>query len=224
MNEFPDAIKIQIYDTIKTRPVKGIAVLIQIFSTRKNNYYLVPAPSNDNGEIIVSNDWIVNEISKSNNLFFMDYKSLINDSNPFVKIEIMDNEELNRTIKSMIERQSNSKALEDEIYDMKTAKNPLYIPVSKTVYYGENELLDIVIETQGIPIYSSNYDLNRCSDIVKEFLRKENIRCTDEQITSITKDIMNISYSLGGDYSNSVIRSLSKDYFDNRRYTKHINN
>ena len=66
-----------------------------------------------------------------------------------------------------------------------------------------------------LPYGSTNEDLNRCSEIVREFINKDHLNCTEEQLMLITLEIMNISYSHGGGYNDDVIRRFSEGYFNN---------
>jgi hypothetical protein len=70
--------------------------------------------------------------------------------------------------------------------------------------------------------YSSEDDLIRCKGVVENLLNKRNIDYTDEQLTEITKDIMGVSYSHGGDYSNDMIIAFGKGYLDHELHKKFL--
>lgn len=73
-----------------------------------------------------------------------------------------------------------------------------------------------------IPIYATYSDIKRCSNNIKKFMDKEVIKNTEEQLILITIDIMNISYSHGGDYSDDIISKFSEGYFDSKLYSKYL--
>ena len=63
-------------------------------------------------------------------------------------------------------------------------------------------------------VYETSNDMDRCKKIVKEELIKKNKDLKTISLEEVTIDIMNISYSKGGDYSEVVIRSFAKVYID----------
>jgi len=71
-------------------------------------------------------------------------------------------------------------------------------------------------------MFYTEEDIKRCYKIVNNELRKHNIVLDEEVIKKITTDIMNISYSKGGDYSNDVIQSFAEAYIADRLYKKFI--
>ncbi|MEG0899240.1 MAG: hypothetical protein RSF40_05960 [Oscillospiraceae bacterium] len=58
--------------------------------------------------------------------------------------------------------------------------------------------------------------------IVEEELVKNNVNVNDETLNKITLDIMNISYSKGGDYSDNIIQSFAETYVEEGFYKKFI--
>jgi hypothetical protein len=73
-------------------------------------------------------------------------------------------------------------------------------------------------------LYATEMDIIRCQGIVKEKLQKKNISCKDNRvIKDITIDIMNISYSKGGDYSNLVIETFTESYIERKMYERFFN-
>lgn len=54
--------------------------------------------------------------------------------------------------------------------------------------------------------------LDRCKAIVKQSIALENIVLSDEDLTILTKEIMDTSLMMGGDYSNENIRAITIQY------------
>ena len=65
-------------------------------------------------------------------------------------------------------------------------------------------------------------DVRRCMAIVRNELIKKNIRVTDNILEKITKDIMNISYSKGGDYSDTINQRYAETYIEKGFYKEYL--
>jgi hypothetical protein len=73
-------------------------------------------------------------------------------------------------------------------------------------------------------LYATEKDINRCQGIVEEQLKKKSIICKENRvIRDITIDIINISYSKGGDYSNLIIETFTESYIEKKMYEKFFN-
>jgi predicted solute-binding protein len=51
-----------------------------------------------------------------------------------------------------------------------------------------------------LPPYAANTDFNNCKKYIKLYIDRYNIQLSEKQLVSDTLEIMNISYSHGGDY------------------------
>jgi len=71
-------------------------------------------------------------------------------------------------------------------------------------------------------LYANQKDIERCKIIVIDELSKQNIKLEDDVVDKITVDIMNISYSKGGDYSNKIIRRFAEVYINRGFYKEFI--
>lgn len=69
-------------------------------------------------------------------------------------------------------------------------------------------------------IYATDKDVERCTEIIHEQLLEKEIIVDDKLLESITVDIMIISYSTGGDYSNKVITRYAESYIERGLYKK----
>lgn len=70
-------------------------------------------------------------------------------------------------------------------------------------------------------IYAKLEDIDRCIIIVKHELNKRNIIVSENVLKEMTIDIMNISYSKGGDYSNEIVQSFARTYVEEEFYKKY---
>ena len=71
-------------------------------------------------------------------------------------------------------------------------------------------------------IFADQKDILRCTKIIRDELNKKNINVDEKILNKITVDIMNISYSKGGDYSNDIIRSFTETYIEEEFYKKFL--
>ncbi|WMJ23166.1 hypothetical protein RBG61_00480 [Paludicola sp. MB14-C6] len=71
-------------------------------------------------------------------------------------------------------------------------------------------------------LFANQNDIIRCSEIVRKELTKNNIAVNDNVVNKIAIDVMDISYSKGGDYSDSVIQSFAETYIEEGFYKKFI--
>lgn len=60
-------------------------------------------------------------------------------------------------------------------------------------------------------IYKERY-LEECKKIVRETIALEKIELSDDDLTILTKEIMDTSLMLGGDYSKENIRAITVQY------------
>jgi len=72
-------------------------------------------------------------------------------------------------------------------------------------------------------LYAQEKDIERCMKIVESELAKGNVVVDGKTLKEITIDIMNISYSKGGGYSNDIIKSFAETYVEEGFYKKFIN-
>ena len=107
MADFPEVIQIKVIDWTTNHPVPRIAVTIQLFARRKNDYYFIPPVSNENGEIEISQDWLKKEIRLAWELFIMDYASSLEDCYPKFRLAIIDSRKIKHIVETMESLQVN---------------------------------------------------------------------------------------------------------------------
>jgi hypothetical protein len=71
-------------------------------------------------------------------------------------------------------------------------------------------------------VFMDSKDIRNCTEIVKKELLKKNVNVSNDILNKITLDIMNISYSKGGDYSIKVMQSFAETYVEEGFYKKFI--
>ena len=69
-------------------------------------------------------------------------------------------------------------------------------------------------------VFADSKDIRNCTEIVKKELLKNNVNVNDDILNKITLDVMNISYSKGGDYSDKIIQSFAETYVEEGFYKK----
>jgi hypothetical protein len=71
-------------------------------------------------------------------------------------------------------------------------------------------------------VFADVEDIRNCTGVVRKELLKHNVTVNDEILNKITLDVMNISYSKGGDYSDKIIQSFAETYVEKGFYKKFI--
>lgn len=71
-------------------------------------------------------------------------------------------------------------------------------------------------------MYEKKSDIDRCRLIVKKEIKVRELRILEKLVDVISDEILNISYSKGGDYSDSTLSAFASVYFDNALYKKYL--
>ena len=71
-------------------------------------------------------------------------------------------------------------------------------------------------------LYENTGDFDRCFNLVKNKLNAKNTVVSDKVMSEMTRDIMNISYAKGGDYSGDIIAGFEDGYIENGLFNKYI--
>lgn len=136
---FPNKITIKIVNT-ENKPLRNIAVKIEIFAKHKNNYNLIPPISNEQGVIEVSQRWLIESIERDQSLFVMDYASNLDDCHPKIEVTVMSKNEIE---KAMYARNLFS----EENDDLIVTANHSYLPASYLIEMQDKEeqIIEIVL-------------------------------------------------------------------------------
>ncbi|MGB7604267.1 MAG: hypothetical protein WBL93_02205 [Lutisporaceae bacterium] len=130
MSLFPDLFKIKIVD-VDNRPVSNIAVMIRLFTNHKNDYYLIPSISNEEGIIEVEREWMNKQINDTRDFFIMDYVSTIEDCKSKIEIKVMDKNEVINAIEGRKLYKDFMNIPEKDIENLLKSINYKYFPITK---------------------------------------------------------------------------------------------
>jgi hypothetical protein len=126
MKKFPKVIRFKINDKETGKPIEKIVLEIRLYANHKNDYYFILPPSNVNGDIVISREWLEEEIKKDKALFIMDYASDLDDCKPKFSLSLLDISALNRAIDAMYLYQEALKISNNEIEKFKQTNNEKY--------------------------------------------------------------------------------------------------
>lgn len=71
-------------------------------------------------------------------------------------------------------------------------------------------------------LFANQNDILRCTEIVRKVLTINNLNVSDGVLNKIVIDVMEISYSKGGDYSDFIIQSFAETYIEEGFYKEFI--
>lgn len=124
---FPNVLAIRLLEE-SGAPVSGVAVMLTLHARRKNDYHMIPAPSDSRGWVFVHREWVEKQIEIDRNLFVMDYASSLAECDANVLLKVISQEELSRAISAM---QLYGEALGEyavELRDLQNASNAEFFP------------------------------------------------------------------------------------------------
>ena len=85
---FPDQLTVLVSDAESGEPIGNIAVILRLFATRKNDYYVGPHLTGRNGEVIFTREDCEFAIGRSKQMFLMDYHDDLGGCRPLVEIGV----------------------------------------------------------------------------------------------------------------------------------------
>jgi len=68
--------------------------------------------------------------------------------------------------------------------------------------------------------FANKEDVENCKIIVRKEICERSLFQLEDVIDDIVQEIMNITYSKGGDYKENTLTAFTKLYFDNEFYNK----
>lgn len=71
-------------------------------------------------------------------------------------------------------------------------------------------------------LFANQNDILRCYEIIKKELLKNNINVCDDILNKLVFDVMEITYSKGGDYSDFTVQSFAETYIEEGLYKEFI--
>lgn len=122
-NALPKCINIYFKDKESSLSIPGIVVAVTIFAKEKNDYGMVPRPSDENGCIVLTSDWFSEQIRIANSTAIMDYSSLIKDE---LLIEVLPESRIDNVVNYMKTWKDILHINESEINQVMHCSNRLY--------------------------------------------------------------------------------------------------
>lgn len=143
--KIPLKMHIQIREKNTGMFIDNISIIIIIFyNNTKNPFDIIPHASNSNGIITISKNEIINEMKKLMNNFIMDYKFPADNENPEITLVVMNQKEIESTIKY----KQQWKHEDWEIEQLLKSKNNLYKPLTMVIPYSGEGSIEINIELE----------------------------------------------------------------------------
>ena len=71
-------------------------------------------------------------------------------------------------------------------------------------------------------VYATSKDIEASKLIVKECMEKADIRLTEKELDLLTKDIMDTSTMMGGNFEEASIRGICEDYIESNFYPRFL--
>jgi hypothetical protein len=85
---FPDSLIVLVLDKNTNAPVKGAAIVLELFASRKNNYVVGPAISDLSGQVRFTREECERSIKADQEMFIMDYMGTLADCRPVVEVRL----------------------------------------------------------------------------------------------------------------------------------------
>lgn len=128
MSIFPEFIRILISEKNTGKPIANIAATIKLFANKKNDYNFVLPLSDEKGFILLTKDWLKEEIQKEQALFAMDYSSGLDDCKSYIGISVIDTISLSNVVNAMLLYQEYTNISDNEIAKFRNAENSRFMP------------------------------------------------------------------------------------------------
>ena len=71
--KFPETLTVTILEQNTNLPIEGLAVVLELFATRKNNYIVGPVVSDSSGQVKFTRDECERSIKAAKEMFLMDH-------------------------------------------------------------------------------------------------------------------------------------------------------
>ena len=194
MSIFPDIIKILFLDKDSNKQISNIAAKIKVFANHKNDYNFILPLSDEMGYIKITKDWLMEEIEKEQELFVMDYSSILEDCEPLIEISVLDIEALSRAVNAMYLFQDATGISDDDIAKYKNADNSKYVPCTiNSKLEGAKSLdIDILLKLRAWnSVTIRNQDRSKLGfkkevSIYIDFIKDYDFKCITEEETQVS--------------------------------------
>ena len=97
--KFPDSLSVRVLDRLTRAPVEGLAIVLELFALRKNNYIVGPAISDQAGEVQFTREECKRTIKSDQEMFIMDYEGDLEDCRPNLEVRLHAPEHINAMVR-----------------------------------------------------------------------------------------------------------------------------
>jgi uncharacterized protein len=159
MTIFPDKIRFVLSDKSDGHPGKSIAMMLQLYATRKNDYHMVLPNTDDDGILEIDSEYLKEQIRIESNTAQMDYASGLENCKAQFRISIMSYEGVKSTFQAG-QWYDHRIDFPEKYRMLMLAENHMYIPVNYMIDVEESRRLQTVplIIEQRKPRRFRNFD------------------------------------------------------------------
>jgi len=86
--KFPETLTVTARDHHTGLPVENVAIVLVLFATRKNNYYIGPLISGHNGQVDFTRSECEFAIKHAQEMFIMDYQGDLESCRPIIEVSL----------------------------------------------------------------------------------------------------------------------------------------
>jgi len=99
---FPSVVTVKVQDALQ-KPIENVAVILKLFAPRKNNYYVGPLVTDQNGTVQFTRELCERAIAKSKEMFLMDYVGTLETCRPELTVALHPPNQLATMLKNLKE-------------------------------------------------------------------------------------------------------------------------
>src|SRR5580698_1604437 len=86
--KFPETLTVTILEQGTNLPIEGLAVVLELFATRKNNYIIGPVVSDSSGQVKFTRDECERSIKADKEMFLMDHIDDLEECEEFLDVRL----------------------------------------------------------------------------------------------------------------------------------------
>src|SRR5580704_2228178 len=86
--KFPETLTVTILERDTNLPIEGLAVVLELFATRKNNYIVGPVVSDSSGQVKFTRDECERSIKAAKEMFLMDHIDDLEECKEFLDVRL----------------------------------------------------------------------------------------------------------------------------------------
>lgn len=151
MSIFPNVIKVIIIDGDTGNSLSNIVLGIHLYASRKNDYNFTLPLSDKNGTILISKEWLINQVNIQKELAIMDYSSDLEDCLPKLKFDVLNTKEIKNVLYAWSLYKIYLGIKQENIDALLKAENYLYTPMTKIIELTGEKKIEV-----NLPLYKVN--------------------------------------------------------------------